>query len=272
MYRQCHRELRRLTIEGAIRRLLDLGTALKPADGRAGLQWSVTMNADEERLKGIEALYHLTKAAYDAEISRYDATEAKAGRYLTVLGLIIGAFVFKFDELLSVWDNAAVPLWVAILFVVAYGVTVFAAVLAFVSSVVAMGVTEVSAIPVGEEIETLFQKHDYKVALEMTTESFRGEARKLRDTTAERIGHVERTNKLLKFIMVAGTVSLLVYFPIRLTARNAVQKHEESKMSDTAKPATTNTTQSQTKPADTAKPPAFDIVKRDIGDTVVRKK
>jgi len=225
-------------------------------------------------VKGIEALYNLTKSAYDAEISRYDATEAKAGRYLTVLGLIIGAFVVKFDDLLWVWDNAAVPPWVAILFVVAYGVTLFSAFLAFVSSVLAMGVKEVSAIPVGEEIEALFHKHDYKVALEMTTESFRTEARKLRDTTAERIGHVERTNKLLTVIMVAGAVSLLVYFPMRLSARDGAQKREESRMSDTAKPTTTTTTttQTETKPADTAKPPAFETVKRDVGDGVIRKK
>ena len=58
-------------------------------------------------IKGIEALYNLTKAAYDAEISRYDATEAKAGRYLTVLGLLVGAFLVKFDDLLAVWNIRA---------------------------------------------------------------------------------------------------------------------------------------------------------------------
>jgi hypothetical protein len=110
------------------------------------------------------------------------------------------------------------------------------------------------------------------VALEMTTESFRSEARKLRETTSERIGHVERTNKLLTVIMVAGVVSLLVYFPMRLSARDAVYKREESKMFDTSKTPTSTPTETETKPADAAKPPAFETVKRDIGDAVIRKK
>lgn len=123
--------------------------------------------------KAVEALYNLTKAAYDAEISRYDATEAKAGRYLTVLGLVIGAFVIKFDDVLWVWDSAPVARWVAVLFVLAYATTVSCALVAFGSSIVAMSVKDVSAIPVGEEMEQLFAKHDYKDALEATTESFR---------------------------------------------------------------------------------------------------
>jgi hypothetical protein len=229
------------------------------------------MDTDANALKSVEALYDLTKAAYDAEISRYDAAEAKAGRYLTVLGLIIGAFVVKFDDLLWVWENASTPLWVAILFVVAYGATVLSALLAFVLSVFAMGVTEVSAIPVGEEIEALFRKSDYQVALEATTESFRSEARKLRDTTAERIGYIEHTNRLVKAIMVAGAISLLVYFPMRLSARDAVQKREGTKMSEAPKPATTNTTQTETKPAAIAKPPAFDVVKRDANGVIQKK-
>ncbi len=230
------------------------------------------MEADANALKGVEALYNLTKSAYDAEISRYDATEAKAGRYLTVLGLIIGAFVVKFDDLLWVWDNAPMPLWVRILFVVAYAVTVFSALLAFVLSVLAMSIKEVPVIPVGEEIEALFRDNDYKVALKLTTESFRSEARKLRDTTAERIGYVEYTNRLVKVIMVAGTISFLVYFPMRLSARDVVQKREGTKMSVSTKPDTTKPATTATKPAAAAKPPAFDVVKRDVSGVLEKKK
>jgi hypothetical protein len=230
------------------------------------------MDADATALKSVEALYNLTKAAYDAEISRYDATEAKAGRYVTLLGLIIGAFVVKFDAALWVWDSAS--RWVAILFVVAYAVTLFSAAAALALSVFAMSIKEVSAIPVGEEIENLF-RNDYKAALEMTTVSFRSATRKYRDTTDERLGYVEHANRLIKISMVAGAISLLVYLPLRLSAHDALQKREEPKMSDTAKPntakpATTNTTQAIKKPAAIAKPPEFDLVKRDIGP--LRKK
>lgn len=263
----------------------DSPTILRAADRTMAVELVYTsvdaiepMEADANALKGVEALYNLTKAAYDAEISRYDATEAKAGRYLTVLGLVIGAFVVKFDDLLWVWSNSALPPWVATLFVSAYGATLFSAVLAFVFSVLAMSIKEVAVIPVGQEIEELFLESDYKVALEMTTESFRSAARTLRETTEERIGYVERTNTLVKFIMVAGTISLLVYIPLLLSARDTVQKHEETTMSDTPKPSSTTTTNTDTstkpseiKPATTAKPPAFEWVKRDAGD-IIRKK
>src|SRR3954463_15611093 len=80
------------------------------------------MGDDANALKGIEALYSLTKAAFDAEFSRYDAAEAKAGRYLTMLGLIIGASVLKLDDAVWVWRHA--PASVGIAFVVASGLTV----------------------------------------------------------------------------------------------------------------------------------------------------
>jgi hypothetical protein len=71
--------------------------------------------------------------------------------------------------------------------------------------------------------------------------------------------------------MVAGAISLLIYFPMRLSARDAVQKRQETKMEETTKPASASTTQTQTKPAETPKPPTFDTVKRDAGDVLRRK-
>ena len=168
------------------------------------------------------------------------------------------------------------PLWARLLFVTAYAVTIFCAVLALVSSVLAMSVKEVSAIPVGEEIENLFRKNDYQSALEATTESFRTEARRLRETTGERIAHVERTNRLVRVIMVAGIVCLVMYFSMGPAARSASQNRGGPKMSDTAKPTPSSpdtTAQTEAKSTMTVKPkpPAFELLKRDAGD-ILRKK
>jgi hypothetical protein len=178
------------------------------------------MSDDPNALKGTEALYSLTKAAFDAEFSRYDAAEAKAGRYLNMLGLIIGVSVLKVDDAVWVWRHA--PTWVAMTFVVAAGLTVLFAIGAFVLSVRAMSIETVPAIPVGEEIENLF-RGGYKEALDLTTESFRNATRKLRDTTSERSGCIENINRLVKWMMWTGAATLLIYVSLMLTALNAVQ-------------------------------------------------
>lgn len=71
-------------------------------------------------------------------------------------------------------------------------------------------------------------------------------------------------------MLIAGAVSLLVYFPIKVSARNAVQKTEESTMADNATPSASQDT-TQTKPAAKPKPPTFETVKRDAGDIIQKK-
>lgn len=223
----------------------------------------------DDNVKGTEALYNLTKAAYDAEISRYDAAEAKAGRYLTVLGLIVGAFVVKFDDLLRVWNNPALPQSLVFLLALAYSATLICAIAALAFSVFAMSVHEVPAIPVGEEVETLFRDHPYTEALKMTTESFRTEARRLRDTSAPRIDRIQRASLFVKIVTAGAVITFLIYISLR--ALDAAPTHGDPKMSDTAKPSSTNTPQSTPTPATPAKPPTFETVKRGSGDVPHKK-
>lgn len=134
-------------------------------------------------MKKYEALYALAKGAYDADIARLDAAEAKAARFVSLLTILVGLNAAGYVDFLAAMHDW--PRWSARVFVVSYAASSVLNAIAFVYFFRALAVSKVLALRVEGEFSDHFQKHPYvEVLFSMARRFFQvtAELRKKVDT------------------------------------------------------------------------------------------
>lgn len=221
-----------------------------------------------EQADGTEALHTLARAAFDFEQSRYDQAEAKAARYLTILGLIFAGAAIKNDDLLWTLRHTALSWYWRSPFLVVYGATFVVVFWAVLLSIRAMAVKDVPALPLDHRLRDLFRDHPRSAAMNAMADAFFDEAKALRTINDGRGRDLSKISWLLKCTLWMAAASLILYIPLRLYTPETSSASNSGGITSMAKPTTPSTSpQPSSAPASTSTPqaPKFDTIKR--GDT-----
>ncbi len=169
-----------------------------------------------DRQKATETLYGLLSNAYAAEQDTYEWVDAKAGRYLTAVAVVLGAASLKLDEVSRLVRMAELDGTLRLAFGGAYLLTFLLALAAMVASLLTMQVEDVPALPLDHQLPALFDRNAYEPALHAMAEGFRAEAWRLRQVNRRRSARLRVASRLLYGVLGGILLTALLYIPVRL--------------------------------------------------------
>jgi hypothetical protein len=158
-----------------------------------------------------EALLAYAKEAYDEEHRRYEWTEVKTARYLTILTIVLGVNAVRVPELAAIGTKGDLQ-WS---FLIAYAVGFGTGLGALVAALRALRFEDVPGFPIGDDMVDVFTVNTPDYVLLGFAKRYLSAARELRLTNGRRFGWANRAYRYLAVSVVASFAAVALYIALK---------------------------------------------------------
>jgi len=201
-------------------------------------------------LKKTEELYRLSREAYDAEDRRFDNTEAKIVRYLSILFVVLGLSTFSADQLLA----AAKPQAEARHYLLALSLFAFyvSGIVAFQYFVRAIRLQDIRALRLDAALVEYFDRYEYADALKNLAKAFLNAGAVIRGHVEEKLTLAARGFVALLVTVAFALLSVASYLYIQYAEVNAMSqggKNEQTQEQPTQEPSSAEQPSGQPSPS-----------------------
>jgi hypothetical protein len=173
----------------------------------------IPADRDDLKIKKYEELYKLSKEAYTGEIQRFDAAEAKVGRYLSLIVVVLGTTsvgAAEFSRLFRATSSV-----IGNVFLIAYFFTVVLAVGAGSFFLRALAIQVVPLLPLGSEVIDHFDRNSYLDAVYSLSREFQRAAAQVRAETNEKFRLAATGYTLFVAAIVFGVISTVTFAAVK---------------------------------------------------------
>ena len=173
---------------------------------------------DELKLKKYEELYKFTKALYDSEIQRFDASETKVMRYLSVLIVILGiGAVVGIKELISIISDmksapAILSLFIQWVFVISYSGMYLTGFWSLWKLLSALRMRDAHRVPLDHTLVRHFDENRYIDVIFSFSKRFLEAAEHNRQRVKEKYQDALWGSRLLRAMLVLAVISITQVF------------------------------------------------------------
>jgi hypothetical protein len=162
----------------------------------------------EDSARKSEELYKLSRDAYASAEKRFDDAEAKIGRYLSILFVVLGLATISVDRLRAVILTTETP---NILFAVLTLGFYLCGLIAFACFVQALRVQQVRTLKLDDSVSRYFEKYTLSAGLGGLAKAFFGAAERFRERTQEKLRLAHRGFVFLLASIVFAVLAACAY-------------------------------------------------------------
>jgi hypothetical protein len=164
-------------------------------------------------LQRYEALHKYAKECLDEERSRYDWTEAKTARYLTILTIVLGVNAIKMPEVAVVGTGGGLQWGFLIVYAIGFGTGVGA----LLAALKALRFEDVPGHAIEEKLDIgkLFTENSTEVLLRGFADRYLEGTRALRATNDRRARWAHKAYRLMAVSIIASFAAVVLYIGVK---------------------------------------------------------
>jgi hypothetical protein len=168
---------------------------------------------DDLKIKKYEELYKLSKEAYASEVQRFDASEVKVARYLSLIVVVLGTTGVGAAEFSRIFRQATDA--VANAFLISYFLTVVLSTVSGGFFVRAVALQVVRLPPLGDELIAHFDRNNYLDAIYSLGREFQAAAEHLRGETRKKFEIAATGYTLFVGAVALAVISTVTYVVVK---------------------------------------------------------
>lgn len=206
------------------------------------------MSSDEPQdVRKTEELYRLSREAYEAEDRRFDNSEAKIVRYLSILFVILGLSTFSADQLLvAAKPGAETRHYLLALSIFAFYISGIAAFQYFVR---AIRMQDIRALKLDAAVVSYFERYEYEEALKNLAKAFLDAAAVVREHAKAKLILAARGFKALVVTVVFALLSVTSYLFVQFAEANPMPEGGKQEQSQEQPPPERSSEQPASQPS-----------------------